>query len=76
MFKLLAINCGDPTQNLTELKQTFSTGPSIPGPHTEGAYFQIRCIGGFFWEDLFSLKEINCSKLGFWIPFHDSCIRM
>ncbi len=73
---VLAMNCGDPTQNLTTLKQTYSSGPSIPGPTTEGAYFQITCITGYFWQDLLPIKAINCSKLGFWFPILVSCIRM
>ena len=58
------------------MKQTYSSGPSIPGPTTEGAYFQIKCITGYFWQDLLQIKSINCTKFGSWFPFHESCVRM
>ena len=77
IFKsVLAMNCGDPTQNLTLLKQTYSTGPSIPGPTNAGSYLQIKRISGYFWQDLLPIKAMNCSKLGSWFPFHESCVRM
>ncbi len=77
IFKtVLAMNCGDPTQNLTLLKQTYSTGPSISGPPTEKAIFQLKCISGYLWQDLLPIKAMNCSKMGSWFLFHESCVRM
>ena len=72
----LALSCGDPSQNLTVLKQSYTTGPSIPGPTTVGSYLQIKCISGYLWPDLLTLKAMNCSKFGIWFPFHDLCVRM
>ena len=72
----LAIYCGDPSQNLTLLKQTYSSGPSIPGNPTEGANFGISCMVGYTWQDLLSVKIMNCSKYGNWFPFYGPCLSM
>ncbi len=72
---ILGKDCGDPTANLTILKQKYYTGPSIPGPNSEGAIFQINCLPGYFWQDLETVKVMKCEIIEKW-SFYEACLRM
>ena len=61
---LIAFECGNPTQNLTNLKQIYASGSG-------GSYFSypqtlsIMCEVGYEWLGQYK-NTINCSRFGTW----------
>ena len=60
--------------------QIYTSGPSAPTAHFDGAYFTVKCVPGYFWDDGTQSKTLNCysgrwySRL--WNPFPQSCTGM
>ncbi len=71
----LGKDCEAPTAALVNLKQIYSTGPSIPGPTTEGATIQVICNTGYNWQDMATVKVIYCGLFAVW-EFNEACLRM
>ncbi len=63
-FKL-AIDCGDPTTNLSIFK-FFSACGSPPSLISFNSIFQVRCQSGYQFSDFSSISTLTCRSDGIW----------
>ncbi len=61
----LAIDCGDPTENLTITFHTYNSGspPSLTGYRST---YVIVCEEGLIYVDFTYFNRINCTSSGKW----------
>ena len=62
-------SCGDPTNNITILKQEILSGPTSINV---GGTASIKCQAGYKWIDGAASKSISCSHAQSW-NFPDGC---
>ncbi len=65
-----AMNCGDPTENITFGLLVFNSG-SPPDPHLYGATALVHCIIGYVFTDETVFNTINCTAEGRWTSIPD-----
>ncbi len=59
------MDCGNPTSNVTNAMQTFSSG-SIPSATTYLFVHTLKCLVGYRWTDGSATKTITCQADGTW----------
>ncbi len=64
----IAVNCGDPTSNITNMNNEFETGTK-PNPTTYQSSSTLRCRAEYKYADGSSSKSINCQANGAWSSF-------
>ncbi len=64
-FNLKAMNCGDPSTNLSIVSKVFTSG-SPPSTTFYPTATTIRCITGMRFTDQSSSYLINCTAWGIW----------
>ncbi len=62
LLRILAEGCSDPTLSLTNQSQIYEFGPSAPSNFSDGAFYTILCILGFYWPDGSVTKSIVCTE--------------
>ncbi len=62
---ILAVDCGDPTMNISLAKIEYLSGSSS-GLLTYQSSKQLTCQPGFRWSDSFSVKNITCQANQIW----------
>ena len=60
------MSCGDPTTNLTALKQSYNAG--APGAFTYQTTTVIRCVSGYKWPAN-QVETMTCGATGAWNYF-------
>ena len=60
-----AIDCGDPTSNLSTIFQDIKTG-SPPSVKSFGGTMMVQCITGYKFIDGAEFKLSNCTAVGKW----------
>ena len=61
----LAIDCGDPTTNLSAFKFISASG-SPPSLTSYTSVFQVRCQSGYQFSDLSAIYTLTCRSDGIW----------
>ena len=64
-IRYIAVNCGDPTSNITNLFQEYVSGTK-PNPTTYMAYTNIKCKIGYHWLDGSSQRTLTCQSMNIW----------
>lgn len=67
-----AANCTDPSSELEPRWLTYADPLPIDAKFTEGAFFNITCRIGSYWEDGSNVKNMTCSAEGKW-NFPQNC---
>ncbi len=62
---MIEMDCGNPTGNITALKQQYLSG-TAPGLTTYLESTFVKCIVGYKWWDGILTKNITCLATGRW----------